>query len=41
MAVMYTCRKMKADQDKSRVALYYLLAERYGVAMGLIMIRVG
>jgi hypothetical protein len=32
---------MKADQDKSRVAFYYLLAERYGVALGLIMIRIG
>ena len=24
------CEKMKADHDKSRVAFYYLLAEKYG-----------
>jgi Protein of unknown function (DUF2853) len=29
-AIMETCEKMKADRDKSRVAFYYLLAERYG-----------
>ncbi len=29
-AVMDTCQVMKADRDKSRVAFYYLLAERYG-----------
>jgi hypothetical protein len=29
-AVMEVCQKMKADRDKSRVAFYYLLAEKYG-----------
>ena len=29
-AVMEVCEKMKADRDKSRVAFYYLLAEKYG-----------
>jgi Protein of unknown function (DUF2853) len=29
-AVMEICGKMKADRDKSRVAFYYLLAEKYG-----------
>jgi hypothetical protein len=29
-AVMEVCQKMKADHDKSRVAFYYLLAEKYG-----------
>jgi hypothetical protein len=29
-AIMDVCQKMKADRDKSRVAFYYLLAERYG-----------
>jgi hypothetical protein len=28
-AIMETCEKMKVDRDKSRVAFYYLLAERY------------
>jgi len=28
-AVMDVCGRMKADQDKSRVAFYYLLAEKY------------
>ena len=27
---MEVCEKMKADRDKSRVAFYYLLAEKYG-----------
>ena len=29
-AVLEVCEKMKADRDKSRVAFYYLLAEKYG-----------
>jgi hypothetical protein len=29
-AVMDVCQTMKADRDKSRVAFYYLLAEKYG-----------
>jgi Protein of unknown function (DUF2853) len=29
-AIMETCNKMKADRDKSRVAFYYLLADRFG-----------
>jgi len=29
-AVMDVCQKMKADRDKSRVAFYYLLAEKFG-----------
>ncbi|HEY1362155.1 MAG TPA: DUF2853 family protein [Xanthobacteraceae bacterium] len=29
-AVMEVCQKMHGDRDKSRVAFYYLLAERYG-----------
>jgi hypothetical protein len=29
-AVMETCQQMKADHDKSRVAFYYLLAQRFG-----------
>jgi Protein of unknown function (DUF2853) len=29
-AVMDVCQRMHADRDKSRVALYYLLAERFG-----------
>jgi hypothetical protein len=29
-AVMEVCEKMKGDRDKSRVAFYYLLAEKYG-----------
>lgn len=29
-AVMDVCEKMHADRDKSRVAFYYLLAEKYG-----------
>jgi hypothetical protein len=29
-AVMDVCEKMKADHDKSRVAFYYLLAEKFG-----------
>ena len=29
-AVMEICQKMHADRDKSRVAFYYLLAEKYG-----------
>jgi Protein of unknown function (DUF2853) len=29
-AIMQTCERMKADRDKSRVAFYYLLAEKYG-----------
>jgi Protein of unknown function (DUF2853) len=29
-AVMDVCQKMHADQDKSRVAFYYILAEKYG-----------
>ena len=29
-AVMDVCAKMKNDKDKSRVAFYYLLAEKYG-----------
>jgi len=28
-AVMDVCQTMKADRDKSRVAFYYLLAEKY------------
>lgn len=28
-AVMDVCQKMKGDHDKSRVAFYYLLAEKY------------
>jgi Protein of unknown function (DUF2853) len=28
-AIMDVCAKMKGDQDKSRVAFYYLLAEKY------------
>jgi hypothetical protein len=28
-AIKDVCEKMKADRDKSRVAFYYLLAERY------------
>ena len=28
-AVMEVCQKMHADRDKSRVAFYYLLAEKY------------
>jgi hypothetical protein len=28
-AVMDVCQKMHADRDKSRVAFYYLLAEKY------------
>jgi hypothetical protein len=30
LEVMDICQKMKADRDKSRVAFYYLLAEKYG-----------
>ena len=29
-AIMDICQKMKADRDKSRVAFYYLLAEKFG-----------
>jgi hypothetical protein len=29
-AVMDVCQQMHADRDKSRVAFYYLLAEKYG-----------
>lgn len=29
-AVEEVCQKMHADRDKSRVAFYYLLAEKYG-----------
>jgi hypothetical protein len=29
-AVVEICEKMKGDRDKSRVAFYYLLAEKYG-----------
>jgi Protein of unknown function (DUF2853) len=29
-AIMDVCQKMKADRDKSRVAFYYLLAEKFG-----------
>ncbi|MGE5217501.1 MAG: DUF2853 family protein [Chloroflexota bacterium] len=29
-AIIEVCGKMKADRDKSRVAFYYLLAEKYG-----------
>ena len=29
-AVMGICEKMKADNQKSRVTFYYLLAEQYG-----------
>src|SRR5712692_2684809 len=29
-AVMDVCQKMHADRDKSRVAFYYLLAEKFG-----------
>jgi len=29
-AVVDVCQKMHADRDKSRVAFYYLLAEKYG-----------
>src|SRR3954471_8690556 len=29
-AVMEVCQKMHADHDKSRVAFYYLLAEKHG-----------
>ena len=28
-AIMEVCQKMKADRDKSRVAFYYLLAEKF------------
>ncbi|HEY7297315.1 MAG TPA: DUF2853 family protein [Xanthobacteraceae bacterium] len=28
-AIMDVCQKMKADRDKSRVAFYYMLAEKY------------
>jgi hypothetical protein len=28
-AIMDVCQKMKADRDKSRVAFYYLLAEKF------------
>jgi hypothetical protein len=29
-AIIDVCQKMKADRDKSRVAFYYMLAEKYG-----------
>jgi hypothetical protein len=29
-AVTAVCERMKADRDKSRVTLYYLLAKKYG-----------
>jgi hypothetical protein len=29
-AVMEVCQTMKADHDKSRVAFYYLLAQKFG-----------
>jgi hypothetical protein len=29
-SIMDVCQKMKADRDKSRVAFYYMLAEKYG-----------
>ena len=29
-AVITVCQKMHADRDKSRVAFYYLLAEKFG-----------
>lgn len=29
-AIMDVCQKMKADRDKSRVAFYYILAEKFG-----------
>jgi hypothetical protein len=29
-AIMDVCQTMKADRDKSRVAFYYLLAEKFG-----------
>ena len=29
-AIIEVCEKMKADRDKSRVAFYYLLVEKYG-----------
>lgn len=29
-AIMDVCQKMHGDRDKSRVAFYYLLAEKYG-----------
>ena len=29
-AVIEVCEKMKADRDKSRVAFYYLLADKFG-----------
>jgi hypothetical protein len=29
-AVMEVCETMKADHDKSRVAFYYLLAQKFG-----------
>ena len=28
-AIMEVCQRMKADRDKSRLAFYYLLAEKY------------
>jgi hypothetical protein len=28
-AIMEVCQRMKADRDKSRVAFYYLLADKY------------
>jgi len=28
-SIMDVCQKMKADRDKSRVAFYYLLAEKF------------
>jgi Protein of unknown function (DUF2853) len=30
------CEKMKADKNKSRVAFYYLLAEKYGKLAALV-----
>ena len=29
-SVIETCQKMHGDRDKSRVAFYYMLAEKYG-----------
>ena len=29
-AIIDVCQKIKADRDKSRVAFYYMLAEKYG-----------
>jgi hypothetical protein len=35
-AIGEICTKMKADQNKDRVAFYYLLAEKYGKLASLV-----